>query len=637
MLLWGLLFFSVSETIFSQSLSKGIRREEWLKYQHDSLNRLSKQAADPLLMEPASLQEQRIYSRIVEKASRRRLTREMVGFLIRIPDHIEDTDGRNNLRSDIPFQPYASRVISTIHLVSLDPFGTSIQDTSRLVTNGLNRLGNRAHIHTKDPVIRRTLLFREGDALSPDLMAESERLLNDLSFVYNAQITVTSDPAQPDAVEVWVVVRDVWSVSFDIPLPKADFIKIGLNEKNLLGRGNLLESKVVWEESADRTWGSEFRYRKENWYGTFLGSEIAYQNRKDKEWLYVQLDRPFLTPSIRLAGGGYYARTSEHKYLTLRDSVKHHQNYGTANGWLGYSIPLNVSSKSRSVRKNLTFTASATNLHFFGRPGDADFARNYYSLQNRTTLLGSISLSRQTFFTSSMIYNFGRMEYISTGSLITATGGVEHNEFGRRAYYGVQVAGGYYLNRFGYLAPKISGSSFYNGSKTEQGVLELEVKYFTPLYTLGRYKIRGFANNRYTRGFHTYDDEYATLNRDFYFLGFHSDSVSGLKRLNLDLELDFFTPWKFHGFRFVLFTGTQIGWIGNSSTGIFENSAYTAICAGLRIRNEMLVFNTLQIRLAWFPNIPKDGARFEYFKLSDEPTYKTPLFRPGPPSTYVFR
>ncbi len=635
--MWAVLFTFLSETIYAQSLSRGIRREEWLKYQHDSLNRSTKEAGTPSLMEYVSPREQRIYSRIIEKASRRRVTREMVGFLIRIPEYIEDTDRRNNQRSDVPFQPFASRVISAIHMVSLDPFGTSIQDTSRVVTNGLNLFGNRAHIRTKDPVIRRNLLFSEGDALNPDLLAESERLLNDLSFVYNARIEVTPDAEQPDAVEVWVVVRDVWSISFDIPLPKADFVKIGLNEKNLFGRGNLLESKVVWEQSADRTWGTEFRYRKENWYGTFLGSEIAYQNRKDKEWFYVQLDRPFLTPSIRLAGGGYYARTSEHKILTLSDSVKHLRNYGTANGWLGYSIPLKNNDIGRSHKKNLTFTVSLTNQHFFKRPGDADFARDYYSIQNRTTFLGSVSLSRQTFFTSSMIYNFGRVEYISTGSLLTATGGVEHNEFGRRAYFGLQLSTGSYLNRFGYISPTISGSSFYNGSKTEQGVFELEVKYFSPLYTLGRYKLRGFVNNRYTRGFHTYDDEYATLNRDFYFMGFHSDSVSGLKRLNLDVELDLFTPWKFHGFRFVVFAGTQIGWIGESSTSVFENSAYTSVCAGLRIRNEMLVFNTLQIRLAWFPNIPKDGARFEYFKLSDEPTYKAPLFRPGPPSTYVFR
>ncbi len=636
-----LLFLSVlwgtPTSLSSQSLSGGIKRAEWLKYQHDSLSVVVKPIGDSSTMEKPSVEEKQVYSKIVEKASKRRFTRELVGFLIRNPDKIKDTDSVGNFRSDMPFQPFASRIISTIHVVCLDPFGTSIYDPSREVTNGLNRLGNGAHMRTKDPVIRGNLLFTEGDALRPELLADSERLLNDLSYVYNARIEVTNDPDVPGEVMVWVIVRDVWSVMFDIPLPTPKKITVGLNEKNLMGRGNQLETKVVWQQNADRKWGSAFKYRKDNWYGTFIGTELAYQNLRDKEWLYLQVARPFLTPGIRVAGGGYYARTSDNSYLTLRDSVKMLRNYGSANGWLGYSFPLKSGGNGQAIRKNLTFTASVTNQNFFKRPGDAAFAKRYYSLQNRTTFLGSVALSRQNFFTSSMIYNFGRIEYISTGSLLTVTGGAEHNEFGQRVYFGTQLSMGTYLNRFGYLAPKISASSFYNGSKTEQAVFEVEAKYFSPLHTIGRYKMRAFLNSRYTRGFHTYDDEYATLNRDYYFKGFYSDSVSGLKRFNLDLEFDFFTPWTFHGFRFVLFAGTQLGWIGDSSTAIFENSAYTSVSAGLRIRNEMLVFNTIQIRLAWFPNIPKDGARFEYFKFSDEPIYKTPSFRPEQPAVYVFR
>ncbi|NJK86664.1 MAG: hypothetical protein HC906_12535 [Bacteroidales bacterium] len=53
----------------------------------------------------------------------------------------------------------------------------------------------------------------------------------------------------------------------------------------------------------------------------------------------------------------------------------------------------------------------------------------------------------------------------------------------------------------------------------------------------------------------------------------------------------------------------------------FENGlgskAYSGLGAGVRLRNERLIFNTLQIRLAFYPVVPND-AKYQVFQLTGE-------------------
>ena len=632
--LFCLCIFGFSQLALAQSNGSLLDQKQRLKYQHDSL--LVHKTADTLNI---SKDETLIYSRIWNKASKRKLSGKLVRFLIEPPDKIDDTGNeKGNERSDVPFIPYTGKAISKVHIITLDPFGTSVYDTTKIVTDGFSQWGNKMHFRTRAITISRDLFFKEGDKVNPQTIADSERLLNEQSYIHNAVINLNEDPLHPGMVEVWVIVRDRWSISFDLPLPNASDIKLGLEEKNFLGYGHLLDSRVVWDKDSDRRpWGMESKYRINNLYGSYISSEAGYKNLDDMERFSIQLEKPFLTSDIKWAGGFYYDATSEIKRLSLTDAEKYQRNYNTIDGWVGRSFAVDRNEILSGMRKNITVMLRVTDLNFNNRPGDNEFIKRFYSIQNKTAYMGSVSFTRQSFFASSMVYNFGRKEYITTGSSFNLMGGLEHNEFGDRIYLGLKHSTGLYLDRFGYLAPSLLMGSFHNRGKTEQGVFELETRYFTPLVTLGRYKMRTFLNLRYTRGYHTHEDECVTFNNDNYFSGFSSDSISGLRRFNVAYETSFFSPWRFHGFRFVPFIFAQMGWIGESGNSIFSNTMFTSLGMGMRIRNELLVFNTLQIRLSWFPNVPKDGARFDYLKFTNEQIYTPPSFRPEPPSIYKFR
>src|SRR3989304_8322207 len=73
------------------------------------------------------------------------------------------------------------------------------------------RLANELHLETKEVVIRRELLFREGEPLDPEALAQTERNLRSLPFLRRSEIE--THPAETDgtgAVRVRVGVGDSW-------------------------------------------------------------------------------------------------------------------------------------------------------------------------------------------------------------------------------------------------------------------------------------------------------------------------------------------------------------------------------------------------------------------------------------------
>ena len=122
----------------------------------------------------------------------------------------------------------------------------------------IGRVANRLHASTREAVIRRVLLFVEGDRVLERRIYETERLLRALPFVKHARI----DPVlQPDGTVVAVVrVRDAWTTQVN-----AGYQQVGgqstqffeLDEKNFLGSGK----SVGFDYSKDHertTWGLSY-------------------------------------------------------------------------------------------------------------------------------------------------------------------------------------------------------------------------------------------------------------------------------------------------------------------------------------------------------------------------------------------
>jgi hypothetical protein len=153
---------------------------------------------------------------------------------------------------------------------------------------------------------------------------------------------------------------------------------------------------------------------------------------------------------------------------------------------------------------------------------------------------------------------------------------------------------------------------------------------------MGRSKIRNFVYINYTRGFGRYSNEHIKFINDNGFAGFYNDSITGMQRLNISLESVLFSPINSYGFRFAFFAFTDFSFLSGTTQNLGNGHALSSIGVGIRIRNDNLVFNTLQIRIGYFPN-PPQYSRISPVNVSGEQLLRPQNFEPGAPAIIPYR
>jgi len=258
-----------------------------------------------------------------------------------------------------------------------------------------------------------------------------------------------------------------------------------------------------------------------------------------------------------------------------------------------------------------------------------------YPFHNRKTLLLSMAFSEQKFYKTNLIYSFGRTEDIPTGSLLKFTAGPEVNEYSTRFYSSMSLSKGNFIGKGGYLYQSFSIGGFYSKGEINQGILSYEAMGFTNLFLIRRSSFRQFLTYKYVLGVNRFEDEYLDLNNGNGIRGFDSRTVLGQQKMVANFETVMFTPYNLLGFRLTLFGFADLGLIGASSPLILKQNAFYGIGGGFRLRNEHLVFNTLQVRFAWYPTTP-DGVNPTMFHFSGEPRFRPANFYVKAPEILKF-
>ena len=179
----------------------------------------------------------------------------------------------------------------------------------------IGRTANHLHASTREAVIRRVLIFTEGQRVRERRIYETERLLRALPFVKTARI----DPViQPDGTVVAVVrIRDAWTTQVTVGYSQVGGQKamnFGLDEKNVFGSGK----SVAYDLSRDHertTWG--FAYGDPQLFGSrwTLGAHTQYLT--DGFVRSLQLERPFYALDTSWSTG--LALSQSHSSLYLYD------------------------------------------------------------------------------------------------------------------------------------------------------------------------------------------------------------------------------------------------------------------------------------------------------------------------------
>ncbi len=188
-------------------------------------------------------------------------------------------------------------VIGEVRVVAQDLF-----DPEKRGENGrLFHLANQVHRSTRTGVIERQLLFRPGDVFSPELIAESARLLRQNDYLYDVDIRPVL--REDGKVDVEVTTRDVWTLEGGASFSRSggtNNTSLWVEDTNFLGTGK--EVSISRIGTVDRT-SNLVRYRDPNLLGSRVRLTLSHADNSDGGRERFELERPFYSLSSRWAAG----------------------------------------------------------------------------------------------------------------------------------------------------------------------------------------------------------------------------------------------------------------------------------------------------------------------------------------------
>lgn len=178
------------------------------------------------------------------------------------------------------------KIIRSVEIQIRDIFDSPQPDSFERTANGLK-------INTKPRVLRRELLFKEGDSYDEFLIKESERNLRRLKYLRDVLIESKVDG---QFVDIVVKARDTWtlipSISYSAGAGQNNKKSAGLSESNLLGVGTRIEALYA-DDSRRTSFSTVFDDDR------FLGGEeslvAAAFMRNDGDRGIVSYGKPFRT------------------------------------------------------------------------------------------------------------------------------------------------------------------------------------------------------------------------------------------------------------------------------------------------------------------------------------------------------
>ena len=157
--------------------------------------------------------------------------------------------------------------------------------------NGLFRLANTLHIRTKPATVRAQLLFASGDKYLARKLAETERALRLLPYVYDARIIPMH--YADGKVDIRVTTKDVWTLSPGVSLGRTggtNDTRFNLQDTNLFGFGKTVQ--VSHGDTVDRSTDT-ISYADPNVFGSRWTSALAYSDSSDGSQRSFQAIHPF--------------------------------------------------------------------------------------------------------------------------------------------------------------------------------------------------------------------------------------------------------------------------------------------------------------------------------------------------------
>lgn len=548
-----------------------------------------------------SIRTELFYDSLEVKANRYRVTRWLYDYMVRSS---QDTLNKG-LESYEYYKGFKNKMIGTITIKSLEVFGPELDDTTKTTHLWIEKTANKLHSKSNLNVIRKNLWIKEGRALDPELVMDNERYLRALPYLKDVRFIIKPRPGNRKIVDILVLTKDVFSFGLTGSIGHINNGKIGISDKNILGIGH--EVGITLFGHADRKphLGIEAFYAINNVKGNFIDFAAGYANNYIRNEFFFSFERGFLRPQSVYAGGITASRSFRSYNISLTSNVESDSalNYVFLDAWYGRRLKLGINPEDSRFQMTLAGRIRYTSFNHRPLPD----VENKQFFANSTLYLSSLSISRRSYIRDYRVYSYGIIEDIPKGYLHELVLGYDNNEFGNRGYSHLFLSSGnlFYQKPF-YFYTSLGIGSFWRHSGLEQGMVDAKINFISPLFKVWNVQARQFIKLNYTLGINRFEIENLFIRNSLGIRGFGSRLTTGKQRVTLNIENVFFQKRSILNFQTALFYFLDVGIVGPAKQSIFNEDYFAGVGVGLRIRNENLVFKTLQIRLSFYPNHPSD-------------------------------
>ncbi len=575
-----------------------------------------------LMGDSASIEKSnRFYKALFNRYAKSKLSGLILRSVLSNNSRYNEDINDEKLNRDVDyFWGYQGKKVRNIYIFRANIFSKT--DT----TNTLQKRIENLHQLTRESVIRKNLFFKTGQTVDASILVRNEQFLRSFNYLSDACIVVQD--VEAEQVDVYVYTRDNLSLSPAFTAQGTQRYYVSVQEGNLAGSGNLLEAGTFLSSESPVYKGYKALYNVQNLFGWFIDLKLMLYQDYSNSLHGGGINKKFIMPNDFAGGISYDIKRYNVLQRVSDTTVKTGEN--TLDIWAG---------KSFRWKRNLPdffLTGRFIDIHF---PIRYDVNAAYNSIYyNRKLMLLNLGIYKENFYRGHLIYGFGRSEDIPYGYRWDFTAGKTWEEYSHRYYMGskVQMAS---MTPHGFISVKTEIGSYYNAlsRRYEQSVFSLESFYFTRLIKAGRWGVRNFASARYMRGYNRLVGEGEKL----FFQSNLSPRVieekvlSGYNRLIASGETVGFSPMNLHNFRFALYGFADCAWLGYNRN-IFKNDCFSSIGVGMRIKNERLIFQTIQIRIGLALS-KNTTSSVNWIDLSEESRMKSERLIPDAPGVAAYK
>ena len=170
----------------------------------------------------------------------------------------------------------------------------------------LYRAADAIHMETQTRVVRRFLLFHEGDVYDAALLAQSERNLRALSLFKS--VRVRAGTPHDGVVDVDVVTQDAWTTEIEAHLGRAGgetTWSAGITESNVLGLGKQIG--FLYNEDVERT-NRFLEFHDPALLGPYWSGGFLWADSSDGNQRRFQLGKAFASTLDPYSAGALFDR-----------------------------------------------------------------------------------------------------------------------------------------------------------------------------------------------------------------------------------------------------------------------------------------------------------------------------------------